>query len=261
MNKKLPGSNAFTLLELLVVVSVFFILIAAALPGLAGTKQRNKRMACLNNLRQMGAGSQMYAQDDSKGRLTGTLEQSPANQQADDDVNWLYGFGPGFRSYIPNVQTFVCPSTLNQIRTNVWMSVNYPPGSTQILVLLTDLKNLGRGNLGTNGHSYEVRGCWKDNPTYTRKTGRLVLTYAHQRAPLAGVVAGPSQTFIITDAVEPHNQVGWSWENWPNPYDCHGQDGDNVAFADGHAEWIGKASWNYRYELSEDEGRQLTPYN
>jgi hypothetical protein len=34
-----------------------------------------------------------------------------------------------------------------------------------------------------------------------------------------------------------------------------------VVFADGHSEWIGKAKWNLRYELSEDSGRQTTPYN
>jgi prepilin-type processing-associated H-X9-DG protein len=75
------------------------------------------------------------------------------------------------------------------------------------------------------------------------------------------MIAGPSQTFIILDNMEPHAAQGWPWENWPNPYDGHGKDGGNVAFADGHAEWIGKRTWNYRYELSEDTGRQITPYN
>jgi prepilin-type processing-associated H-X9-DG protein len=63
------------------------------------------------------------------------------------------------------------------------------------------------------------------------------------------------------DAMEPHSAQGWPWENWPNPYNGHGAEGGNVSFADGHAEWIGKAKWNYRYEFSEDEGRQVTPYN
>ena len=65
----------------------------------------------------------------------------------------------------------------------------------------------------------------------------------------------------MIDAMEPHPSQGWKWENWPNPYDGHGKDGGNAIFADGHAEWIGRAKWNLRYEMSEDEGRQLTPYN
>jgi prepilin-type processing-associated H-X9-DG protein len=114
-----------------------------------------------------------------------------------------------------------------------------------------------------NGHSYEVFGCWHNSPDFPRKTQSSVTTYAHQHpgGPLIGQVAGPSQTFIIMDMMNVHSSQGWPWENWPNPYDNHGKTGGHVVFADGHSEWIGKAKWNYRYELSEDSGRQTTPYN
>jgi len=55
----------------------------------------------------------------------------------------------------------------------------------------------------------------------------------------------------VLDAVEDQGTV-WNYENWPNPYNGHGLDGDNVAFADGHASWIRAKRWKDAYTMSED---------
>jgi type II secretory pathway pseudopilin PulG len=255
----LRDAAAFTFVELLVVVGIVTLLAASAVPSLARTRERNKRIACLNNLHQMGAASQMYAQDDSQGRLTGTLKATPTTMQADDDLNWLHGFGTNFPSgYIGDLKTFCCPATRNNVRPDVQYQMIYKGA---VITKLLDLDNNAASNTATNGHSYEMESCWKNAPNYTRRTLRTVLSYRHQMGALAGTVTGPSQTFIFFDGMEPHAAQGWAWEDWPNPYDGHGQDGGNAAFADSHCEWIGKASWNYRYELSADAGRQLAPYN
>jgi prepilin-type N-terminal cleavage/methylation domain-containing protein/prepilin-type processing-associated H-X9-DG protein len=92
------GPNAFTLIELLVVIAIIAILASMLLPALARAKESGKRIASVNNLRQLGLSMQMYTDDNEGFQPPRTLTGSWPNALYD---------------YYKNLKVLVCPSDLN----------------------------------------------------------------------------------------------------------------------------------------------------
>ncbi len=129
----------FTLVELLVVIAIIALLASLLSPALSGAKARARQAQCLNNLKQIGVATLMYAHDNA-----GLLR---INDPLDPGVTWATFLSTN--QNLPAFQVFLCPTYPPRQFTN-WIRIygirldpptNYTQGDFQQFLRVESVVN------------------------------------------------------------------------------------------------------------------------
>jgi prepilin-type N-terminal cleavage/methylation domain-containing protein/prepilin-type processing-associated H-X9-DG protein len=93
--------RGFTLIELLVVIAIIAILAAILFPVFARAREKARQSSCSSNLKQIGIGAMMYAQD---------YDEMMVHYSLPVTGGWTNALAP----YIKNTQLYTCPSLNTQ---------------------------------------------------------------------------------------------------------------------------------------------------
>jgi prepilin-type N-terminal cleavage/methylation domain-containing protein/prepilin-type processing-associated H-X9-DG protein len=118
------SDRGFTLIELLVVIAIIAILAAILFPVFAQARAKARQAVCLSNMKQLGTGLMMYAQDYD--------ETLPLNDYIGNGLAPLIGWRDprsgdswcsGIFPYVKNSQVYVCPEAVPYLDPTVpWRS-------------------------------------------------------------------------------------------------------------------------------------------
>ena len=196
--------RGFTLIELLVVIAIIAILAAILFPVFARAREKARQTSCLNNTKQLGLALMMYAQDYDE-RLVPLANGGHGVARRP----WYTLIEP----YIKNQQILECPSAntaaTTGIRVSYGLSFNNLASDDTSSGLLGAGANLGRIEFPADAAML----------TDVERADRVQMYWYYSPKRYAfGAVSG-----------YPNNGI-------PNP--GRHNDGNNVAFCDGHAKWI-----------------------
>jgi prepilin-type N-terminal cleavage/methylation domain-containing protein/prepilin-type processing-associated H-X9-DG protein len=230
-----PRKNAFTLVELLVVIAVIAILAAVLLPVLHKGEESAQNITCLNNLRQLQICWQLYYLDNndvlvpnnSVAFITPGTNVSTANVQG---VSWLPDI---------DARTEIDPSNIVHgllYQYNSTLAIYHCPSDTSTLQTPN-----GQPLNHLRWRSYNMSQSVNGYPTFSPALYGFIpmwdkITKIRDPSPSSVFVLIDENSDCILDAEFGNPPASWGEDTWWDLPSSRHDRGGNLSFADGHVE-------------------------